>query len=119
MMYTTDQLEEILAEKYTVFPAILEMLDEYLVLCPTLPLKSQEHCQYGICRRLLILHECLEYFFEEIPPDTKKERSRRENSRTNIHLHAFLINVSGIIDNIAWLWAYYIGLEHRIDLEKK
>lgn len=118
-MYSPDQLEEILNEKDVVVPKIATLLDGYLVLCPKLPLKAQEHCQYGLCRRLLIIVECLEYFFSELPPGTNKERSRQENGRANIHLHAFLINVSGIIDNMAWLWAYHINLETRIDLERK
>lgn len=118
-MYTADQLEEILTEKDVVLPAIAEMMGEFLLLCPTLRPKAQEHCQYGIARRLLTLHECLEYFFTELPLDTQVERTRRENGRANIHLHAFLINTSGILDNIAWLWAYQIGLDESIDLEKK
>ncbi|OGI64793.1 MAG: hypothetical protein A2W18_00645 [Candidatus Muproteobacteria bacterium RBG_16_60_9] len=118
-MYTSDQLGKILTEKEVVIPKIAVLLDQHLMLCPRLPLKAQEHCQFGVCRRLFILVACLEYFFSELPPDTNKERSREENSRANIHLHAFLINVSGIIDNMAWLWAHYIGLEQRFDLEKK
>lgn len=118
-MYSPAQLEEIFNKKDIVVSRITTLLDGYLALCPKLPSKAQEHCQYGICRRLLLIVECLEYFFSELPPDTNKERSRRENDRANIHLHAFLINVSGIIDNMAWLWAYYINLEACIDLEKK
>ena len=118
-MYSPEQLEQILNEKDSVIPRVALVMGKYLSLSARLPKKSQEHCQYGVCRRLLIIHECLEHFFSEIPPDSNKERTREEQARANIHLHAFLINVSGIIDNIAWLWAYAIGLENQIDLEKK
>ena len=118
-MYSPGQLQQILDEKDVVIPRITLALGQYLALSPGLPIKAQEHCQHGVCRRLLIIYECLIHFFSEMPPNTTKERTREENARANIHLHAFLINVSGIIDNMAWLWAYYIGLENRIDLEKK
>ncbi len=118
-MYSPEQLQQILDEKNVVITRTPLVLGQYLALSPGLPLKAQEYCQHGVCRRLLIIYECFVYFFSEIPPNTTKERTREENSRANIHLHAFLINVSGIIDNMAWLWAYYIGLENRIDLEKK
>lgn len=118
-MYSSEQLERIFQDKDEVVAKITLLLDEYILLLPKLSEKAKEHCQYGICRRLLVIVECLEHFFTELPPDTNKERSRRENSLANIHLHAFLINISGIIDNMAWLWAYHIGLDTRFDLEKK
>jgi hypothetical protein len=118
-MYSPEQLQQILDEKDVIIPKTALVFGQYQTLSSRLPLKAQEHCQHGVCRRLLIIYECLVYFFSEIPPNTTKERTREENSRANIHLHAFLINVSGIIDNMAWLWAYYLGLEDRVDLEKK
>jgi hypothetical protein len=118
-VYTTAQLKQLVQEKDAILLRIAVMLDQYLLPSPKLIEEAQEHCQHGIGRRLLILHECLEYFFSEIPPDTMKERSRRDSERANIHLHAFLINITGIVDNMAWLWAHQIDLGNRVDLEKK
>jgi hypothetical protein len=118
-MYSPEQLDEIFEEKIVVASKSRKLLEEYLLLSPALSPKVQEHCQYGICRRLFIINECLEYFFSEMAPHISTERSHWEQSRADIYLHAFLINVSGIINNMVWLWAYHIDLQDRFDLEKK
>lgn len=118
-MYSLEQLEQILDEKDEVILKITLTLEQYLDLTSGLPIKAQEYCQYGICRRLSAINTCLVHFFSEIPPDITKEPTREETARADIHLHAFLINISGIIDNMAWLWVHYTGLENCVDLEKK
>jgi hypothetical protein len=118
-MYSPEQLEQIFEEKIETSSKFNALHVRYILLSEKLSGKAQEHCQHGICRRLYVIDECLEHFFSKIPPDSKEEPSRQEKSRANIHLHAFLININGIIDNMAWLWAYNINLQDKIDLEKK
>jgi hypothetical protein len=117
-MYSPEQLNQFYKGKMDVTHHIHKTIEMYLELTPSLSEKSQEHCKYGICRRLFLINECLNFFFDVLPPENKTEVSREKRSRANIHLHAFLINICGITDNMAWLWAYQIRLEDQLDIEK-
>ena len=80
---------------------------------------AREHALHGVGRRIGIIRECLFAFFELLPPDIDCEPAMEVRIKANIHLHAFLINICGVVDNMAWLWAYYAGVNRTIDLEKK
>ena len=117
-MYSSEQLGQLYEGKRDVSQHIQETLFKCLALTPSLTDKAQEHCKYGICRRLLIVNECLNFFFNELPPEIDKEISKERRSRASIHLHAFLINICGIIDNMAWLWVYQSKLDDKFDIEE-
>lgn len=118
-MYTHEQIKELDSDGVLVSCRTNDLLERYIILSPNLKAEAQEHCNHGICRRLNIIGECIAYFFGEIPPAINKELSIEERSRSSIYLHAFLINICGIIDNMAWLWAFHSNLDKKLDLEKK
>lgn len=61
-------------------------------------------------RRLGTLKRCIENVFTPIPPKTEHIPDRDVLRDAQINLQAFVANVYGAIDNLAWLWVYERGL---------
>ena len=72
---------------------------------------SVEYAKHGFLRRLGTLLRCIENTFELLPPnrdDEPPERNVRIDATINIE--AFVFNVFGAIDNLAWIWVSEIQL---------
>ena len=66
--------------------------------------KSYEYITHGVGRRLLVINRCIHNIFS-IFPVTKTDVLPKEGVvDLDINLHAFFVNVSGIIDNLAWFF---------------
>lgn len=63
-------------------------------------------------RRLNTLLRCLQNVFMIIPLDRADIPSRNELTDTAINVQAFLFNVFGCIDNLAWVWVHEHGWVH-------
>ena len=72
--------------------------------------EAQEYARTGVCRRLKILFHCIENIFEIFPPDREEFLSKKEATNIDINLHAFFINISGVFDNLAWVYVYEYSL---------
>ncbi len=66
--------------------------------------KSREYLMAGVNRRLNVLARCIENIFEIFPVDRSELLARDELTDLDINLHAFFVNVSGILDNLAWVF---------------
>jgi hypothetical protein len=66
---------------------------------------SVEHLQHGFLRRLGTLQGSIEKAFSIYPPERNDFPSRSELVDLAINLQAFIFNVFGSIDNLAWVWA--------------
>jgi hypothetical protein len=56
--------------------------------------------------------------FELIPPDTVDRLPPSIRSDAEINIQAFIVNVYGSADNLAWVWAHETGLADKIDRKK-
>lgn len=65
-----------------------------------------EHLRYGVGRRLAILRRSISKIFEIFPPDSTTPLGTDSISDVQINLHGFIINLSGIFDNLAWAFKY-------------
>lgn len=72
--------------------------------------EAQEYARAGVCRRLKLLSQCIVNIFEIFPPDRKEFLSKEEAANVDINLHAFFINISGVFDNLAWVFVYEYDL---------
>ena len=72
------------------------------------------HLTQGVGRRIGILKKTLEEIFRLFPPQRTETLDREDLTTVQIHLHAFVINLSGVFDN--WAWAYLLrhGLVERV-----
>lgn len=78
--------------------------------------RATEFARHGYARRLKILLRCIERVYGDLPPERQTLPSRDELTDAAIHIQAFIFNIFGAIDNLAWIHAYEIG---PIPLTKK
>ncbi|MGO1068426.1 hypothetical protein [Lysobacter sp. CA199] len=75
---------------------------------------AREYALHGVSRRLGTIHRTVENIFSIFPPSRTNPLSRAAVTDTSIQLHAFAINVSGIQDNLAWVFVH----EHKIAIKR-
>jgi hypothetical protein len=91
-------------------------------LAPLLNEKAREYALHGIARRIGLIEHCIERIFDIFPPTTEKPLKREAISDVQAYLHAFVINVSGLQDNLAWTYVLQLGLpvrRNQVDLFKR
>jgi hypothetical protein len=64
----------------------------------------------GVSRRLKVLTRCIENVFELFPPARLEKLTKVALTDVEINLHAFVTNMAGLFDNLAWAFA----LEHQL-----
>ena len=68
--------------------------------------RGREFAFNGFSRRVGVLERCVEKVFEILPPERTMLPTRQELYDSDIHLHAFVFNIFGALDNLAWIWVY-------------
>ena len=66
--------------------------------------QAHEYATHGFSRRLKTLVRCIENVFEILPPDRIELPTKDELSDAAINIQAFVFNVFGCADNLAWVW---------------
>ncbi|MBU0533856.1 MAG: hypothetical protein KJ887_03525 [Candidatus Omnitrophica bacterium] len=77
--------------------------------------KSKEYLIHGVVRRLDVIERCVENIYSIFPLRREKLLSRDELKDVDINLHAFFINIFGLLDNIAWVVVYEKNKSVTID----
>lgn len=77
--------------------------------------RAREYIGHGAARRLMIIERCLKNIFVIFPVRRNLLLSDEERIDLEISLHAFLINVHGLPDNLAWAYI----LERKIDISPR
>ncbi|AEX22407.1 hypothetical protein [Vibrio sp. EJY3] len=110
-MYKPEFLEELQSTKRNYYIECHNLINELIDISEKVGGDAGEHLKFGVSRRLSILAESLNALFELTPPDLSELAEREKRNLADAHLHAFLINVSGIIDNMAWSIVYHYKLD--------
>jgi hypothetical protein len=76
--------------------------------------KAAEYARHGYMRRVGTLKRCIENVYTLIPPETDVIPDRSVLYDAQINIQAFVANVYGAIDNLAWIWLYERGLDTKI-----
>jgi hypothetical protein len=76
---------------------------------------SQQQIYHGAARRLNTIRRCIARIFELFPPERDELLSRDVLLDVQVYLQAFILNVSGVLDN--WAWAFV--LRHRLDIDHR
>jgi len=66
--------------------------------------QAKEYAEHGFSRRLSGLVRCIENAFSVIPPEFEGVPASDAIHDTEIQVQAFIINVFGCLDNLAWVW---------------
>jgi len=65
-----------------------------------------EHLMQGVARRLKILTRCTNNIFRLFPVEQSELLHEDDLLDLDINLHAFFLNISGVLDNLAWVLVY-------------
>jgi hypothetical protein len=72
--------------------------------------QAREFATQGFSRRLRTLVRCIDNTFEILPPDLVEPPNVDKLFDAMINIQAFVFNVFGCIDNLAWIWVREAGL---------
>jgi hypothetical protein len=123
MVYDRQSLNDI-NQKHNQVGQIRDRLSLQLgSMLPTLKNhQAKEYLAQGVGRRLEILARCIENIFRIFPIDRSEHLPREERLDLGINLHAFIVNVTGLFDNLGWVFVHENNLygKHKDGkLEKK
>lgn len=68
--------------------------------------RAKEYLFHGVARRLDVIERCVENIYSIFPLRREKLLCRDELKDVDINLHAFFINIFGLLDNMAWVAVY-------------
>jgi hypothetical protein len=68
--------------------------------------KAEEYATHGLSRRLGCLIRCVDRVFEVLPPERGDIPSRDEVMDATVNIQAFMFNVFGCLENLAWVWVF-------------
>ena len=111
MAYDERSLQEI-SEKYA---ELHEVHDRLMLRLMTLRSKltndkAKDYLMQGVGRRLGILTRCIENIFRIFPINQADLLPREDLMDLGINLHAFIINVAGLFDNLGLVFAFEYAL---------
>jgi hypothetical protein len=104
-MYFSDEHLDKIFEKYALlkskYNALIFAYHGRNYLFPA----SSEYARHGFMRRVGTLLRCVENTFTILPPGRGDDPPTREELiDATINIQAFVFNVFGAIDNLAWIW---------------
>ena len=76
--------------------------------------RAKDYMLHGAGRRLSILRRCLENVFRLFPPSRTTPLDSEDLYEVQISLHAFVMNLYGAFENLAWCFVLRHGLEEEI-----
>lgn len=68
--------------------------------------KAKEYLFHGVARRLDVIERCVENIYSTFPLRRATLLSRDELKDVDINLHAFFVNIFGLLENMAWVVVY-------------
>lgn len=101
-------------EKFSTIDGMTDRLVLRYVAYPFKNEQAREYARHGFARRLSTLRRCTQNVFRIVPPGTTKVPVKTKLNDARINLQAFVANVYGSIDNLAWVWVHERGLTDRI-----
>lgn len=105
MSYAKEAIGE-MKEAYRTVEARFLKLREDLIVRKYRTARGQEFAVHGYCRRLHTLALTTRHVFEMLPPDVDGVPDKGVLDDVTIQVQAFVFNVFGAIDNLAWAWFY-------------
>lgn len=81
--------------------------------------RAREYLRSGVGRRLRVLHRTLSNMFELFPVSMVQPVDRDDLDDAQINLHAFIMNLYGLLDNLAWVFVLHHDLLSAVGDRKK
>ncbi|MBO9355923.1 hypothetical protein GG851_18195 [Bordetella petrii] len=103
MAYTAEQIASLQQEQQKAVAALNKLLLTTVVAGEKqVNVQAKEYLLYGVGRRLKILRYGLSTIFRLFPPDTAKPIASDDLEAVQAALHAFVMNLYGTFENLAW-----------------
>ena len=93
-----------LAENYASLQARYNALAESYAVFQYKTERGREYATHGYLRRFSTLNRCIERVFELLPPEQEASPGYEDLIDATICIQAFVMNVFGALDNLAWIW---------------
>lgn len=103
-MYFSDEALEHLREEYRAVSGKFERLFVEYLNRDYQDARVGEYAKHGFLRRLKTMVRCIDNVFAILPPDRADIPTNEELSDAAINIQAFVFNVFGSADNLAWIW---------------
>ncbi|MDP2206880.1 MAG: hypothetical protein Q8K65_11300 [Alphaproteobacteria bacterium] len=75
--------------------------------------EAAEFAMHGFTRRIKTMKRCIDNIYRICPPNIDRKPSSEELSDLAINLQAFVLNVYGSLDNLAWVWVKEKGILNK------
>jgi len=109
--YTEENIKELEDKYQQLLPSFQKLSEQLYNLSAQLKNdRAREYLTHGLMRRLATVTRCTENIFSLYPISKASKLSKEARNDLAINLHAFFINISGILDNIAWIVAFEHGI---------
>lgn len=105
MQYSDQQIEDIKHE-YILITSYLCDINEKIKQISLNNTLAQDYITKGLFRRLFVMHRAIENVFTIYPADRLQPLKEYERHDVEINIESFIINTSGCLDNMAWVWTY-------------
>jgi hypothetical protein len=112
LAYDKENLERML-DAYGSIEERYLTLREDLVMREYRTARGREFAVRGFSRRLHTLSLTTQHVFELLPPEQEGVPERHVLDDVTIQVQAFVFNVFGAIDNLAWCWFFEKGLKRE------
>ncbi len=118
-VYKQENIQKIKSELNTLRLRYLNLLSKIFGLSEKLKEeKAKEYLHHGVGRRLEVIERCIENIFSIFPIEREKLLRHEELIDVAINLHAFFVNIFGLLDNLAWVLIHEKRLAGTIDKKK-
>ncbi|RXR28462.1 hypothetical protein [Sphingobium fluviale] len=104
-VFTPDQIVELIETAGTVEGRAQSLIQSYMSRKYN-SATAEEYSINGFCRRLGTLRHCIKTIYEVLPPDFAGLPDRTLIDTITIHVQAFVFNVFGALDNLAFVWVH-------------
>ena len=103
------KLEEAYAEIDNIFESLL------VTYCMRRYASShaKEFALHGFARRMKTMKRCIDNIYRICPPHNERKLASDNLNDLVINLQAFVLNVYGCLDNLAWVWSKESGLVNK------
>jgi hypothetical protein len=109
MYFSNQELEELQKTHREVFDKYMHLVLSYQTR-EYKDSRAREYAVHGFSRRVKTLARCIDNVFKIMPPDCANLPSIDDRDDAQINIQAFVFNLFGSIDNLAWIWVLEKGL---------
>jgi len=106
--YFSDENIKQMADEYSAMKRRYADLRQRYLVRPWTTDAGREFATHGFGRRLSMLVRSIEMVYALLPPEQQQEDvpSHATVTEATVAIQAFVINASGCIDNLAWVWVH-------------